>query len=331
MTVELPTPESRKEVYLAKAAGEDVDELPVPASREELYLNAIAQGAGGIEGRVVETLPDEGEAGYIYLILKESGNAGDIYDEYMWVLLADGETHGWEHIGATNEVSIKLYDAPGSNTDGAMTQYAATQMIFQDPTNRTKIHVGAGTVSSQGNDSIGLGVSTKATGNTSIAIGHDAEASGGRAIAIGDGSSSKGLYSVALGDGSEATTTCSIAIGGQTSSGFHTKATGDTAIAISGGSTTASGAYSIAISPWGATASGNGSIALGTYASATAQGEMNIGTTSTSYGYANTNYRLLSGVHDGQGAHDAVTVGQVNALIDAINTATSSNISHIGA
>ena len=302
MTVELPIPESRKEVYLAKAAGEDVDELPVPASREELYLNAIAQGGGGAEGRVVSELPEQGEPGYIYLVLKETGETGDIYDEYMWVLLADGQTHGWEHIGATNEVSIKLYDAPGSNTDGAMTQYAATQMIFQDPTNRTKIHVGAGTVAAQGTDSIGLGVSTKATGNTSIAVGHDAEASGSRAIAIGDGSSSKGSYSIALGDGSEATTTCAIAIGGQTSSGFHTKATGDTAIAISGGSTPASGAY-----------------------------EFNIGTTSTSYGYANTNYRLLSGVHDGQGAHDAVTVGQINGLIDAINTATGSNISHIGA
>ena len=47
MTETLPEPESRKESYLAKAAGMTVEELPTPASREELYLNAIAQGGGG--------------------------------------------------------------------------------------------------------------------------------------------------------------------------------------------------------------------------------------------------------------------------------------------
>ena len=62
------------------------------------------EGGGGNEGRVVDELPEEGEPGYIYLVLKESSPEGDIYDEYMWVLLQDGETHGWEHIGATNEV-----------------------------------------------------------------------------------------------------------------------------------------------------------------------------------------------------------------------------------
>lgn len=62
------------------------------------------EGGGGNEGRVVDELPEEGEPGYIYLVLKEHTPEGDIYDEYMWVLLQDGETHGWEHIGATNEV-----------------------------------------------------------------------------------------------------------------------------------------------------------------------------------------------------------------------------------
>lgn len=47
MTDNLPNPESRKETYLAKAAGMTVEELPTPASREELYLNAIAEGGGG--------------------------------------------------------------------------------------------------------------------------------------------------------------------------------------------------------------------------------------------------------------------------------------------
>ena len=87
------------------------------------------EGGGGNEGRVVDELPEEGEPGYIYLVLKEQSPEGDIYDEYMWVLLQDGETHGWEHIGATNEVSIVLYDEMGQNTDGAMTQKAVTDVI----------------------------------------------------------------------------------------------------------------------------------------------------------------------------------------------------------
>lgn len=66
------------------------------------------EGGGGIGGRVVDELPAEGEQGYIYLILKESTPEGDIYDEYMWVLLQDGETYGWEHIGATNEVDLDV-------------------------------------------------------------------------------------------------------------------------------------------------------------------------------------------------------------------------------
>ena len=72
------------------------------------------------------------------------------------------------------------------------------------------------------------------------------------------------------------------------------------------------------------------SLALGRGSTPTRSGEVNIGAGTTGYGYNSTNYRLLGGVHDGQLANDAVTVGQINALIDAINTAANTNISHIG-
>lgn len=42
----LPTPIPRKEKYLAKAAGMDV-EIPKAITREEIYLEAIANGSGG--------------------------------------------------------------------------------------------------------------------------------------------------------------------------------------------------------------------------------------------------------------------------------------------
>lgn len=47
MTTELPEPKSRKESYLAKAAGEDVTIPEKPLSRLEQYLDAIAEGGGG--------------------------------------------------------------------------------------------------------------------------------------------------------------------------------------------------------------------------------------------------------------------------------------------
>jgi hypothetical protein len=50
---DLPEPKSRKEEYLATAAGATGIELPKPASREEIYLNAIAEGGGGGGGGYV--------------------------------------------------------------------------------------------------------------------------------------------------------------------------------------------------------------------------------------------------------------------------------------
>lgn len=93
------------------------------------YKVAIVGGHAGIEARIVEELPETGESGYIYLVLKEETEEGDIYDEWMWVLQEDGETYAWEHIGVTNEVSIILYDTTGQNTDGAMTQKAVTDAL----------------------------------------------------------------------------------------------------------------------------------------------------------------------------------------------------------
>lgn len=82
------------------------------------------------------------------------------------------------------------------------------------------------------------------------------------------------------------------------------------------------------------TATGQASIAF-PGGNADTQGIMEVGLNASAgwatYGYNNTAYRLVSGVYDGQSAHDAVTVGQVNGVIDAINAALSTNISHIGA
>ena len=98
-----------------------------------------------------------------------------------------------------------------------------------------------------------------------------------------------------------------------------------------GNNATASGDNSIAIGRDAYVLGGHSnSIAIGRKATTTRAGELNIGSGDNLYGYNNTAYRVIGGVHDGQDAHDAVTVEQVNGVIDAINTALNTNISHIG-
>lgn len=60
-----------------------------------------------------------------------------------------------------------------------------------------------------------------------------------------------------------------------------------------------------------------GGVALGYMSGSniTDNGMVDVSSVNTSYGYDNTNYRLITGVHDAQGDHDAVTLGQLNALI----------------
>lgn len=120
----------------------------------------------------------------------------------------------------------------------------------------------------------------------------------------------------------------------------------DTKIEIGAGASASNAAKAIAVGAgsgarntgavalgWSAGASGIGQVALGAASGSndTTPGVMFIGPTNEYYGYNNTRYRLLTGLYDGQSAHDAVTVGQVNSVIDAINTALSTNIPHIGA
>ena len=91
---------------------------------------------------------------------------------------------------------------------------------------------------------------------------------------------------------------------------------------------------------------GGGMVAVGSYANCdytggvalgymsgsniTDNGMVDVSSVNTSYGYDNTNYRLITGVHDAQNAHDAVTLGQLNALITELQ-ALGLNVSLQGA
>lgn len=75
-----------------------------------------------------------------------------------------------------------------------------------------------------------------------------------------------------------------------------------------------------------ASVSGAGGVAIGANSSSTQQGEFNIGTSNTSRGYNNTNYRLISGVHDGQNLHDAATLAQGNTLSTSAPTTSTAGV-----
>ena len=139
-----------------------------------------------------------------------------------------------------------------------------------------------------------------------IRIGSGASSNEGtNAIEIGASSASEGNYSVAIGNGSRALTWGSLALGYSSNalSGFSCVAIGN-----------------------GATAIAEKAVALGSGARAALRGEFNIGAGNNNEGYNNTNYRLISGVYDGQGLHDAATVAQGNTLSTSAPTTTTAGV-----
>lgn len=211
-------------------------------------------------------------------------------------LKADGT---WDTAGGGSIIPVQ---APGDSTTDVMSQNAVTSMLFADPVTQYKIKIGAGTSTSEGNDGIEIGHNAAATKINSTAVGVSASATGARSTAIGQASIAQSDNSLAVGSA-----------GVKTSSPYG--------IAIG---------YAAEVR-----ANAQGAVAIGDNSLATVKGQFDISTladgASSTRGYNNSPYRLISGVYDGQSAHDAVTVGQVNSVIDAINTALSTNIPHIGA
>ena len=110
------------EQYLNRIATGEGEYPAEPHTNVEQYLNYIIENGigGGGEARVVDKLPAEGETGYIYLVLKEQTASGDIYDEWIWALQQDGTSYDWEHLGATNEVTIEIDDAMSDSSENAV-------------------------------------------------------------------------------------------------------------------------------------------------------------------------------------------------------------------
>lgn len=273
MTTELPEPKSRKESYLAKAAGMDVTIPEKPESRLEQYLDAIAEGGGGGGGGSYTA--GEGIDIANNTISVDTGTIQEKLTAGTGIDITDNT------ISATGGGGPTVVQTTGTSQTDVMSQNAVTSMVFADPSTRTRVQIGSGS-------SVGS--------NRNIAIGQNATASNTNTLAVGSYAWTNAATATAVGDGTIAGGVGSTAIGYLASTGTN--------------------AYSVA---------------LGERSATSRNGEVNVGTSQYSHGYNSTNYRVIGGVHDGQLANDAVTVQQINSVIDAINTALSTSIPHIGA
>ena len=105
----------------------------------------------------------------------------------------------------------------------------------------------------------------------------------------------------------------------------NTNGIGSNSISIGAGAAgSVNTTYNVALGA-GASAVWNGNVALGAFSGTNAVfdavGEVAINSTSTSYGYNNSNYRLLRGLYDPQSDHDAATKGYVDTGLANAGTA----------
>lgn len=162
-----------------------------------------------------------------------------------------------------------------------------------------------------------IGVSATSTGTYSTAVGFDAVAAGTDGVAIGSISSASANRSTAVGTLSQAQGFGSVAFG------WTASATGSQSIAI-GNVATAAGSGDVAVGS-NADASGGQSVAIGQDSSATGYNSVALGTGSladqddtVSVGTSSARRRVVN-VADGVDAHDAATVGQLNARFSDVD------------
>ena len=221
-----------------------------------------------------------GDTGKVYVFIDQNdNNTPHIYicTAIDWETDPENPTFTWEEYGGGPNV----VQTTGTSTTDVMSQKAVTEMVYTS--SGTGIRIGYGTAGTNHGMAIGYSANTKAS-NNGISIGEGADTSAGQ-------------YQIALGSSAKTVAGTTAKTGGN---GFNI-AIGRMA-RVNGGSGNLDGA-----------------VALGYGAKPTRQGEVNISTlAATQYvncGFNDTRYRVIGGVHDGQTAHDAATVGQLPATL----------------
>lgn len=208
-------------------------------------------------------------------------------------LKADGT---WDTAGGGGPTVVQT---TGTSQTDVMSQNATTSMVFADPATQRKIKIGANTFTPVGDDAIEIGKESKAKGVSTVAIGPEATVD------------SFANYGLAIGASTTTFGTDAIAIG------YYAGTNNEKAVALGRG----------------AQANHSFAVALGAGATTSVAGEINVGTGSfyPTKGYNGTSYRLLSGLHDAQGDHDAVTLGQLNGRVKQnAGAPTTSTVGTVG-
>lgn len=221
-------------------------------------------------------------------------------------------SYTWSEVGGGSGPTV--VQTTGTSATDVMSQKAVTDTIFADGATASKVRIG--NTGSVGTNSVSIGAYNTAVGGSGVAIGnivHSGSKSCNVAIGYNSGADNVNGFQVVIGGNSSGKAEYDVVIGG------GAKVESSSGIAL-GRDATVDGANC------------QYSVALGAGSKVSRAGEIGVGgIVGSTWGYNNSQYKIIGGVYDGQLAHDAVTVGQVNSVIDAINTALSTNISHIGA
>ena len=231
-------------------------------------------------------------------------------------LKADGT---WDTVSA----GPTIVQTTGTSQTDVMSQKAVTDTLFYNNT-KSQVQIGS-SASATGSDSVAIGTSATANSQNAVSIGSGTKA-GSSGICIGNrySSDSLGYQSIAIGANANPIGTYSICFGNNSARSNYGIAIGKSAKAGTG----ATNSDSIAIGQEAKNEYSH-SIALGAYSQTRAQGVVDISTGNTTYnlkaGYQGVNdaqrtqYCVISGVHDGEDDHDAVTVQQLNNAITTYN------------
>ena len=123
---------------------------------------------------------------------------------------------------------------------------------------------------------------------------------------------------IQVGNGSSAPGTTATAVGAfSTAQSYAAVSIGNTA-----GDQNNNASHSISIGAY-AHANAAGSVALGAYSKATVTGTVDISTSNSNYGYGASKFRKITGMSNGEDAHDGATVAQGNLLVGSAPTTST--------
>ena len=296
------TPLTRQEEYLSRLAGENTT-LPIePLTREEMYLEGAINRVEAVEEEVKEIKdnPDVVDIVATYSDL-QSYDTSTLTDKDVIRVLAD-ETHSGNSTYYRWDATDQEFDFIGEIAGGGGDSVYSTKTT-SNSANGGAVYIGSKNTSQE------VQQDPTITDNHykyfwALPASTTARPGSGSIVMLGDPTTNNAHDVIMIGYATRAVSE-STALGGSA----FAQGIGSTALGYD-----ANAGYS------------SGSIAIGWGSHATKQGEMNIGTSNTSYGFNNTKYRLISGVYDGQDNHDAATVAQGNKLMTAAPTSSDAGV-----